>query len=99
MSGSGAKFREEQVLVICPGSQTTLAQMGVAELSPPTHRFPTRMFPDPEKSNSYLPNHTYKRKKPKPTGEDHPREDEWEWVEDSDSTEGAIYPIVGEIFL
>ncbi|KAK4647277.1 Actin-like protein arp9 [Podospora bellae-mahoneyi] len=92
MSGSTGKWREEQVLIICPGSQTTLAQMGCNELTPPQHRFPTRMFPDPEVEGQFRPFHTYKR--PKTTasvkGEG---EDDFDWVEDVDSLEGAIYPI------
>ena len=99
MSGSGGKFREDQVLVICPGSQTTMAQMGVGELSPPTHRFPTRMFPDPENPGNYLPNHTYKCRKPSQAGSEtinDAGEDEYEWVEDPDSSEGAVYPIICE---
>ncbi|KAJ2898918.1 SWI/SNF and RSC complexes subunit arp9 [Zalerion maritima] len=105
MSGAGGKFREDQVLVICPGSQTTIAQMGVAELSPPQHKFPTRMFHDPETPGDFLPFHTFKRKK-QPIPEalanasnsgSNPAaaEEEYEWVEDSDSVEGAVYPIVG----
>jgi len=47
MASSG-RWREDQVLVICPGSQTTLAQLGCAELTIPQHRFPTRVFPDEE---------------------------------------------------
>ncbi|KAK4180856.1 hypothetical protein QBC36DRAFT_319238 [Triangularia setosa] len=92
MSGSTGKWREEQVLVICPGSQTTLAQMGCNELTPPQHRFPTRMFPDPEVEGQFRPFHTYKR--PRTTaGVKGEGGDDFEWVEDVDSREGAIYPI------
>ncbi|KAK4189269.1 hypothetical protein QBC35DRAFT_462136 [Podospora australis] len=98
MSGQGSKFREEQVLIICPGSQTTLAQMGCNELTPPQHRFPTRMFPSGESSSeeqnqqsqqqtSWRPFHTFSRINPKTGAE--------EWVEDVDSLEGAVYPIQG----
>ncbi|KAJ4413657.1 Actin-like protein arp9 (SWI/SNF complex component arp9) [Neurospora sp. IMI 360204] len=110
MSGQTGKWREEQVLVICPGSSTTMAQLGCGELSPPAHRFPTRMFRD-EETGQWRPYHTYKRKKaaavtapvaegeqkpeePKPEGE-RKEEDEWEYVEDQDSDEGAVYPIQG----
>ena len=51
MSSQTGKWREEQVLVVCPGSQTTLAQLGCNELTPPIHRFPTRMFRDVEESS------------------------------------------------
>lgn len=86
------KWREEQVLIICPGSQTTLAQVGCNELTPPAYRFPTRMFKDQE-SDDWRPHHTFKRKKETPGAGG---EDEWEYVEDIDSTEGAVYPIQGE---
>ncbi|PKS08914.1 hypothetical protein jhhlp_003527, partial [Lomentospora prolificans] len=105
MSGSAAKWKEEQILVICPGSRTTMAQLGCSELTPPVHRIPTRMFKDPE-DGGWRPYHTFKRKKPgfvkkvsegaqqngeaKAAEED---EDEWEWVEDQDSDEGAVYPM------
>ncbi|KAK3338481.1 hypothetical protein B0H65DRAFT_552938 [Neurospora tetraspora] len=110
MSGQTGKWREEQVLVICPGSSTTMAQLGCGELSPPAHRFPTRMFRD-EETGQWRPYHTYKRKKaaavsaPVAEGEQKPEEpkpeggkkeeDEWEYVEDQDSDEGAVYPIQG----
>ncbi|KAL0471557.1 hypothetical protein QR685DRAFT_519479 [Neurospora intermedia] len=110
MSGQTGKWREEQVLVICPGSSTTMAQLGCGELSPPAHRFPTRMFRD-EETGQWRPYHTYKQKKaaaaPAPVVEGEQRteeikpegekkeEDEWEYVEDQDSDEGAVYPIKG----
>ncbi|KAK4108483.1 actin-like ATPase domain-containing protein [Canariomyces notabilis] len=87
MSSQTGKWREEQVLIICPGSQTTLAQLGCNELTPPAHRFPTRMFKD-EDSDGWRPHYTYKRKKEGGT-----TGDEWEYVEDIDSIEGAVYPI------
>ncbi|KAK4142364.1 actin-like protein ARP9 [Dichotomopilus funicola] len=112
MSTQTGKWREEQVLVLCPGSQTTLAQLGCNELTPPAHRFPTRMFRDSESSSSsedyWRPYHTYRRKK-EGSGEsgsggglvvgEGGKEDggegegEWEFVEDVDSVEGAVYPI------
>lgn len=124
MSGQTGKWREEQVLVICPGSSTTMAQLGCGELTPPAHRFPTRMFRD-EETGQWRPYHTYKRKKdaalpvisvpvavagaeggeqkseeqpkqPEGNGEKKEEEDEWEYVEDQDSDEGAVYPIQGE---
>ncbi|KAI1300333.1 putative chromatin remodeling complex subunit [Xylaria venustula] len=104
MSSQQGKWREDQVLVICPGSQTTMAQLGCSELTPPTHRIPTRMFKH-EESDEYRPYHTYKRKKADKTdktetsapveGSNNDDDDEWEVVEDRDSVEGAIYPIQG----
>ncbi|KAI0817931.1 actin-like ATPase domain-containing protein [Xylaria sp. FL0064] len=109
MSSQQSKWREDQVLVICPGSQTTMAQLGCSELTPPAHRIPTRMFKDDE-SDEYRPYYTYRRKKAAKTDKAEKIEttetaaapadgandgDEWEYVEDRDSVEGAIYPMQG----
>ncbi|KAF9881919.1 chromatin remodeling complex subunit [Colletotrichum karsti] len=99
MSTQTGKFREDQVLIICPGSQTTMAQLGCGELTPPVHRLPTRMFKD-EETDEWRPYHTFKRKKQGLNGAlaiDGPRpdDDEYEWVEDTDSSEGAVYPLQG----
>ncbi|ETS83759.1 hypothetical protein PFICI_05635 [Pestalotiopsis fici W106-1] len=98
MSSQQGKWREEQVLIICPGSQTTMAQLGCAELTPPANRIPTRMFKDPD-TGEFMPYYTYKRKKATAAnGGDDTKpsdEDDYEYVEDRDSIEGAIYPIVG----
>jgi len=88
-----------------------MAQLGCNELTPPAHRIPTRMFKD-EETNEYRPYHTYKRKKTEATTAEAATEaatetaaapstetkedDEWEYVEDRDSVEGAIYPIQGK---
>ncbi|KAI0021529.1 hypothetical protein F4780DRAFT_737747 [Xylariomycetidae sp. FL0641] len=93
MSNQQGKWREEQILVICPGSQTTMAGLGVGELVTPPHRIPTRMFKDAG-TNQYRPFHTYKRKKAD-VPDDASDADKYEWVEDRDSSEGAVYPIVG----
>jgi actin-related protein 9 len=112
MSSQQGKWREEQVLIICPGSQTTLAQLGCNELTPPAHRFPTRMFKG-DSEDEWRPYHTYKRKKAgaangasdaaaadKATADDaNDDDDSYEWIEDTDSTEGAVYPIQGECLL
>ncbi len=109
MSGAAAKWREDQILVICPGSRTTMAQLGCNELTPPVHRIPTRMFRDPE-DGGWRPYHTFKRKKAKSglsgvqdqtqqngsAKVEEDAEDEWEWVEDKDSDEGAVYPMQGK---
>ncbi|KAI0593910.1 hypothetical protein F4775DRAFT_470081 [Biscogniauxia sp. FL1348] len=102
MASQQGKWREEQILIICPGSQTTMAQLGCSELTPPAYRIPTRMFKD-EESNEYRPYRTYKRKKADAAesanggkeGDGESDGDEWEWVEDRDSVEGAVYPIEG----
>jgi len=95
MSGSTGKWREEQILIICPGSQTTMAQLGCAELTPPIHRFPTRMFKD-EESGGWRPYYTFKRKKATAAdGANIKEEDEWEFVEDPDRADGAVYPLQG----
>ena len=102
---SQTKWREEQVLVICPGSSTTMAQLGCSELTPPSQRFPTRMFKD-EQTGGWRPYHTVKRKKNNVLASNGgaqaeavdgvKAEGEYEFVEDPDSSEGAVYPIRGE---
>ncbi|KAL1956669.1 hypothetical protein VTO42DRAFT_6919 [Malbranchea cinnamomea] len=43
-------FKDEHILIVAPGSQTTLAQLGLPEsFTPARHRFPTRMFPAEKK--------------------------------------------------
>ncbi|ODA76327.1 hypothetical protein RJ55_08172 [Drechmeria coniospora] len=88
MSSSAAKWREEQVLIICPGSRMTMAQLGCSELTPPTNRFPTRMFKDGD-GREWRPYHTFKRTRVVAGVELE------EWVEDVDSDEGAVFPIEG----
>lgn len=86
MSGTAGKWREEQVLIICPGSRTTMAQLGCSELTPPARRMPTRMFKEGE---HWAPYHKTKR-----TAIVNGVEEE-EWLEDVDEDEGAVYPIEG----
>ncbi|EED14212.1 chromatin remodeling complex subunit (Arp9), putative [Talaromyces stipitatus ATCC 10500] len=58
------QFKDEHVLLIAPGSQTTLAQLGLPEsFTPASHRFPTRMFPA-EKKGEYEPFKIREKKKP-----------------------------------
>ncbi|KAL5594679.1 hypothetical protein BROUX41_001595 [Berkeleyomyces rouxiae] len=90
MSVPQGKWKEEQILIICVGTQTTLAQLGCHELTPPVHRFPTRMFQNPD-GPGWRPYHTFKRSKA--GGSSGPTADEDEWVEDKDSDEGAVYPL------
>ncbi|KAJ9364062.1 hypothetical protein DTO280E4_1825 [Paecilomyces variotii] len=48
-------FKDEHILIIAPGSQTTLAQLGLPEsFTPARFRFPTRMFPA-EKKGQFEP--------------------------------------------
>ncbi|KAJ4149457.1 Actin-like protein arp9 (SWI/SNF complex component arp9) [Fusarium falciforme] len=84
MSSTAGKWREEQVLIICPGSRTTMAQLGCSELTPPARRMPTRMFKD---GDQWAPYHRTKRMTVVNGVE------EEEWVEDMDEDEGAVYPI------
>lgn len=100
------------MLVICPGSSTTMAQLGCSELTPPSQRFPTRMFTD-EETGEWRPYHTYKRKKKVAAGINgsagtgangdgsgaKEEEEEYEFVEDPDSAEGAVYPIQGMLLV
>ncbi|CAK7227102.1 Actin-like protein arp9 [Sporothrix curviconia] len=101
MSGQMNKWKEEQILIICPGSQTTMAQLGCSELTPPAFRIPTRMFRD-EETGEWRPYRTFKRKKQQQAAvatngdagaDGAAREDEWEYVEDPESNEGAVYPL------
>ncbi|KAH8735914.1 hypothetical protein BGZ61DRAFT_380429 [Ilyonectria robusta] len=84
MSSTTGKWREEQVLIVCPGSRMTMAQLGCSELTLPTRRMQTRMFKDGEQ---WAPYHRAKRTK-LVNGQE-----EEEWVEDVDEDEGAVYPI------
>ncbi|KAF5627330.1 actin ARP9 [Fusarium tjaetaba] len=84
MSSTAGKWREEQVLIICPGSRTTMAQLGCSELTPPARRMPTRMF---KEGDQWAPYHKTKR-----TTIVNGVEEE-EWLEDVDEDEGAVYPI------
>lgn len=106
MSSQLSKWKEEQILIICPGSRTTMAQLGCGELTPPAYRIPTRMFRD-EETGEWRPYRTWKRKKQQQQqliaansdgGADGAAKegDEWEYVEDPDSDEGAVYPMEGE---
>ncbi|KAI9729632.1 MAG: Actin-like protein arp9 (SWI/SNF complex component arp9) [Claussenomyces sp. TS43310] len=98
-------FKDEHILIIAPGSQLTLAQLGLPEsFTPATTRLRTRMFPA-EDGKSWEP---YKinpiKKAGAKTGEDvemggtgeaEPNNDadEEEFEEDPESDEGAVYPL------
>jgi len=96
-------FRDEHVLLIAPGSQTTLAQLGLPEsFTPAAHRFPTRMFLAPDEK-SYEPYKIRSRTKIIANGADTEmggtdgkvEEDIEELIELPDDDEGAIYPLKG----
>ncbi|KAJ5774872.1 hypothetical protein N7457_009768 [Penicillium paradoxum] len=55
-------FKDEHILLIAPGSQVTLAQLGLPEtFTPARFRFPTRMFPA-EKKGEYEPYRVHERR-------------------------------------
>ncbi|KAK4619582.1 SWI/SNF and RSC complexes subunit arp9 [Fulvia fulva] len=92
-------FRDDQILIIAPGSQTTLAQLGLPEsFTPARYRLPSRMFPA-EEAGHYEPVKVRRKEKPVKSTEDgaatngDASHDEAEWEEDRVSEEGAIWPI------
>ncbi|KAH8667504.1 hypothetical protein BGZ60DRAFT_452194 [Tricladium varicosporioides] len=100
-------FRDEHILIIAPGTQTTLAQLGLPEsFTPAANRFPTRMFLAPD-GKSYEPYKVCSQKKEKAvangegadvemagtTEEPKVEEDEEELVEYPEDDEGAIWPL------
>ena len=97
-------FKDEHILIIAPGSQTTLAQLGLPEsFTPASHRLPTRMFLSPD-GKTYEPYKIRSQKKePVVTngedtsmgGVDKDKEEEEELIEDPEDEEGAIYPLKG----
>jgi actin-related protein 9 len=99
-------FKDEHILIIAPGSQTTLAQVGLPEsFTPPTHRFPSRMFPAPD-GKTFEPYKIQARKKATNgdgdvdmDGAEANGEEEEELFEYPDDDEGAIYPLKGECLL
>ncbi|OQO10541.1 hypothetical protein B0A48_03838 [Cryoendolithus antarcticus] len=88
-------FRDDQIFIIAPGSQTTLAQLGLPEsFTPARYRLRSRMFAA-QKAGQFEP--VKVRRKEKPSGshaEPTPaEEEEEEWEEDRLSEEGAVWPI------
>ncbi|KAF3042350.1 Actin-like protein arp9 (SWI/SNF complex component arp9) [Didymella heteroderae] len=99
-------FKDDQIIVIAPGSETTLAQLGLPEsFTPARVRIRSRMFPA-EKEGEFEP-YKIRRKQDKPAeksveqngeaqGETKPAtdgDDEIIWEEDRVSEEGAVWPI------
>ncbi|RKF59345.1 putative chromatin remodeling complex subunit [Erysiphe neolycopersici] len=90
-------FKDEHILIIVPGSQTTLAQLGLPEsFTTPSHRFPTRMFLAPDRK-TWEPHKICERPKEPSDGNvamsGTSEERETEFVEYPDQHEGAIWPI------
>ncbi|KAK0112075.1 Actin-like protein arp9 (SWI/SNF complex component arp9) [Cadophora gregata f. sp. sojae] len=92
-------FKDDHILIIAPGSQTTLAQLGLPEsFTPASHRFRTRVFLAPD-GKSYEPHKIQSRKK-EPVihgdvamGGAGEGEEEEELVELPEDEEGAIWPL------
>lgn len=94
-------FKDENILIIAPGSQTTLAQLGLPEsFTPASHRFATRMFAAPD-GKSFEPYKIRSRKKVVQSngadtemgGTEAKPEEEEELVELPEDEEDAIYPL------
>ncbi|OBT88083.1 hypothetical protein VE02_03644 [Pseudogymnoascus sp. 03VT05] len=99
-------FKDEHILIIAPGSLTTLAQLGLPEsFTPATTKLRTRMFPAGEgKWEPYKINEVKKATPPAANGgevtmggtgeeEKEDNEPEPEFEEDLESDEGAVYPL------
>ncbi|KFZ12593.1 hypothetical protein V502_07026 [Pseudogymnoascus sp. VKM F-4520 (FW-2644)] len=100
-------FKDEHILIIAPGSLTTLAQLGLPEsFTPASTKVRTRMFPAGEgKWEPYKINEVKKATPPAAngaevtmdgTGDEEKKEDnepEPEFEEDLESNEGAVYPL------
>ncbi|KAI9650707.1 Actin-like protein arp9 (SWI/SNF complex component arp9) [Ciborinia camelliae] len=96
-------FKDEHILIIAPGSQTTLAQLGLPEsFTPPQRRFPTRMFLAPD-GKTYEPYKIRQKKKDASAttngdtemgGIKEGKADEEEELEEvPEDDEGAIWPL------
>lgn len=95
-------FRDDAILLIAPGSQTTLAQLGLPEsFTPAALRLPTRMFLAPDEK-TFEPYKVKSRKKVvindgdvDMAGSDSKTDEDDELIELPDDDEGAIYPLKG----
>lgn len=92
-------FKDENILIIAPGSQTTLAQLGLPEsFTPAQHRFRSRVFLN-EGGKTYDPHKITKKNKEETSGHGDVEmvgaESEDVYVEDPDDEEGAIWPLKG----
>ncbi|KAE8153494.1 actin-domain-containing protein [Aspergillus avenaceus] len=92
-------FKDEHILIIAPGSQVTLAQLGLPEsFTPARFRFPTRMFPA-EKKGEFEPYKIRERRQEvKPSnGTSAPKEDvEMKDAESSGNAASDVKPADGE---
>jgi actin-related protein 9 len=85
-------FKDDQIIVIAPGSETTVAQLGLPEsFTPGKLRFRSRMFPA-ETKGEFEP-YKIRRKNEKPAESTGGEDEEVMWEEDRISEEGAIWPI------
>ncbi|KAF2097641.1 hypothetical protein NA57DRAFT_58211 [Rhizodiscina lignyota] len=98
-----APFKDEQIIIIAPGSQTTLAQLGLPEsFTPARVRIRSCMFSG-EKEGEWEP-YKVRRKEKAPNGQENGtatngqngtdrKEEEVEYEEDFVSDEGAVWPM------
>ena len=93
-------YKDEQIVIIAPGSLETLAQLGIPEtMSPAVLRVRSRMFPA-QQEGEWEPYKVRQRKKAPPppeSGENQgaPAQDEEpEYFEDFTTDEGAVWPMV-----
>ena len=92
-------FKDEHILLIVPGSQTTLAQLGLPEsFTPASRRFPSRVFLNAD-GKTFDPHKITTRKRDNggdvEMGGSGVVEVEEEEIEDPDDDEGAIWPLKG----
>ncbi|ORY14261.1 actin-domain-containing protein [Clohesyomyces aquaticus] len=93
-------FKDEQIIIIAPGSETTVAQLGLPEsFTPARIRVRSRMFPA-EKEGEWEPFKVRRRDDknglpapPPGDPETRPDDDEVLYEEDRVSEEGAVWPI------
>ncbi|KAJ5040522.1 uncharacterized protein L3040_006176 [Drepanopeziza brunnea f. sp. 'multigermtubi'] len=91
-------FKDDHILIIAPGSQTTLAQLGLPEsFTPASHRFPTRVFAAPD-GKTFEPHKIRAVKKDTASTSDDVQMggadgEEEELIEDPEDEEGAIWPL------
>ncbi|KAJ9621218.1 Actin-like protein arp9 (SWI/SNF complex component arp9) [Taxawa tesnikishii (nom. ined.)] len=95
-------FKDEQILIIAPGSKTCLAQLGLPEsFTPARVRIRSCMF-QAEKDGQYEPHKIRRRAKAsangaqetKPQANDDDDDDGYTYEEDFISEDGAIWPMV-----